>query len=105
MKKLIIALMLVMSIATSSCIATRSTQQVNKVELGMTKSDIKKLLGTPEYKSANEIGEQWGYRKMLGEIAGPQERLFVVVFDHNGKVVEYNTIDDHRHHRYNNAIM
>ena len=31
-------------------------------------------------QEADENGEEWGYRKFVGEIAGPAEMIFTVVF-------------------------
>ncbi len=98
MRKKILLLAIVASIFTTSCIATRSSVQINKVEVGMSKADIKKLLGTPEFKNGDTGGEQWGYHKMIGEIAGPEPVLFLVTFDKEGKVIAYDTVKDHHHH-------
>ncbi len=76
-------------------ISTRDTVKINKVEMGMTKSDIQNLLGTPLFKNANETGEEWGYRKLVGAIAGPGSMIFVVTFNNDGKVVAYNSVKDH----------
>ena len=84
-----------LSVSLSSCVATRDTAKINKVEMGMTKSDIQNLLGTPLFKNANETGEEWGYRKLVGEIAGPESMIFVVKFDNDGKVVAYNSVKEH----------
>ena len=102
MKEMVIAvaLVIVMSLAFDSCIATRDTTKINKVELGMTKSDIQHLLGTPLFKNADERGEEWGYRKVVGEVIDSEEMLFVVTFDNEGKVVSYNSIKEFPpHHR------
>lgn len=90
-----IIISMALSVSLSSCISTRDTVRINKVEMGMTKSDIQNLLGTPLFKNANEAGEEWGYRKMVGEIAGPESMIFVVTFDNDGKVVAYNSVKDH----------
>ena len=90
-----ILLSIALSVSLNSCVATRDTVKINKVEMGMTKSDIQNLLGTPLFKNANESGEEWGYRKMVGEIAGPESMIFVVTFDNDGKVVAYNSVKDH----------
>lgn len=95
-KQLFISFIIAASMMTS-CIATRSTAKINKVEIGMTKNDISQLLGTPIIKNGDIMGEQWGYRKMIGEIAGPEEVLFLVTFDNQGKVVDYETIKEHPH--------
>lgn len=92
MKKKILIFAIVASIFNTSCIATRSSVQINKVEIGMSKADIKKLLGTPEFKNGDTEGEQWGYHKMIGEIAGPVPVLFLVTFDKEGKVIAYDTM-------------
>lgn len=82
----------------TSCVATRSTTQINKVEVGMTQNEITKLLGTPIFKNGDTSGEQWGYHKMIGEIAGPEQVLFLVTFDSDGKVIAYETVKEHPHH-------
>ena len=87
-----------LSVSLNSCVATRDTVKINKVEIGMTKSDIQNLLGTPLFKNANEAGEEWGYRKMVGEIAGPEPMIFVVTFDNDGKVIAYNSVKDHTYY-------
>ncbi len=96
-----VALVVVMNLAFDSCIATRDTTKINKVEMGMTQSDIRHLLGNPLFKNADETGEQWGYRKVVGEIIDAEEMLFVVTFDNDGKVVAYNTVKEFPPHRRN----
>ena len=95
-----IIISMALSVSLSSCISTRDTVKINKVEMGMTKSDIQNLLGTPLFKNANEAGEEWGYRKMVGEIAGPESMIFVVTFDNDGKVVAYNSVKDHPYYHH-----
>ena len=95
-----VALVVVMNLAFDSCIATRDTTKINKVELGMTQSDIRHLLGNPLFKNADETGEQWGYRKVVGEIIDAEEMLFVVTFDNDGKVVAYNSVKEFPPHRH-----
>lgn len=90
-----ILLSIALSVSLNSCVATRDTVKINKVEMGMTKSDIQNLLGTPLFKNANETGEEWGYRKFVGEIAGPEQMIFVVTFNNDGKVVAYNSVKEH----------
>lgn len=95
---LLVTLMLMMTgMSVSSCTATRDTTKINKVELGMTKSDIQHLLGTPLFKNADENGEEWGYRKVVGEIIDSEEMLFIVTFDSEGKVTAYNSVKEHPH--------
>ena len=93
---------LFMSQALISCVSTRSTSKINKIEIGMVKEDIRKLLGNPVYRNAWEEGEQWGYHKQVGEIAGPEQVLLVVSFDGNGKVAQFETGKEfprmHYHH-------
>ena len=102
MKEVIIAvaLVLVLNLGFDSCIATRDSTKINKVELGMTKSDIQHLLGKPLFKNADETGEQWGYRKVVGEILDSEEMLFLVTFDSDGKVVAYNSVKEIPTHRH-----
>ena len=95
-----VALVVVMNLAFDSCIATRDTTKINKVEMGMTQSDIRHLLGNPLFKNADETGEQWGYRKVVGEIIDAEGMLFVVTFDNDGKVVAYNSVKEFPPHRH-----
>ena len=95
-----VALVLMLALGFNSCIATRDTTKINKVEMGMSKSDIQHLLGTPLFKNADETGEQWGYRKVVGEILDSEEMLFVVNFDNDGKVVAYNSVKEFPSHRH-----
>ena len=60
----------------------------------MSKEDIRKLLGNPVYRNAWQDGEQWGYHKQVGEIAGPEQVLLVVSFDGNGRVAQLETMRD-----------
>ena len=96
-----LALVLVLNLGLDSCIATRDTTKINKVELGMDKGDIQHLLGKPLFKNADETGEQWGYRKVVGEVIDAEEMLFVVTFGNEGKVVAYNTVKEFPPHRRN----
>ena len=102
MKEIImtVALVLVLALGFNSCIATRDTTKISKVELGMNKSDIQHLLGKPLFKNADESGEQWGYRKVVGEVIDAEEMLFVVTFDNDGKVVAYNSVKEFPSHRH-----
>ena len=102
MKEIVIAVMLVLviNLGFDSCIATRDTTKINKVEMGMTKSDIQHLLGNPLFKNADETGEQWGYRKVVGEVIDAEEMLFIVTFDNDGNVVAYNTVKEFPPHRH-----
>ena len=95
-----IIISIALSVSLNSCVATRDTVKINKVEMGMTKSDIQNLLGTPLFKNANEAGEEWGYRKLVGEIAGSESMIFVVTFDNDGKVVAYNSVKDHPYYHH-----
>ena len=100
MKTITMALVLMMDMATTSCVSTRDTVRINQVELGMDKSDIQKLLGTPLFKNANENGEKWGYRKYVGELADAEEMYFIVKFDANDRVIAYQSVKaPNRHHK------
>ena len=95
-----LTLLLMTGMGTISCISTRDTVRLNKVELGMNKSDIQHLLGTPLFKNANEQGEKWGYRKYVGEITDSEEMYFIVKFDTNDRVIAYQSVKapDRNHH-------
>ena len=95
-----VALVLVLNLGLDSCIATRDSTKINKVEMGMNKSDIQHLLGNPLFKNADETGEQWGYRKVVGEVIDAEEMLFIVTFDNDGNVVAYNTVKEFPPHRH-----
>ena len=99
-KMITVTLLITMGMVTTSCIATRDTVRLNQVELGMDKSDIQHLLGTPLFKNANQQGEKWGYRKYVGEITDSEEMYFIVRFDTNDKVIAYQSVkapDRNRH--------
>ncbi|MCR4764575.1 MAG: outer membrane protein assembly factor BamE [Bacteroidaceae bacterium] len=83
-----------MSLAIWSCSSTRGTIMINKVEIGMTQEDVRHLLGKPMYKSADVSGEEWGYRKQVGKITEPEEVLFIVLFDEQGKVIAYDSVKE-----------
>jgi outer membrane protein assembly factor BamE (lipoprotein component of BamABCDE complex) len=100
MKKLLVLSIISMMILTTSCITTRSTTKINKVEVGMTKNEITELLGSPLFKNGDIKGEQWGYRKHIGEITDPEEVIFLVTFDENGEVASYDTIKEHGHRHF-----
>lgn len=95
-----ILLSVALSVSLNSCISTRDTVKINKVEMGMTKGDIQNLLGTPIFKNGNETGEEWGYRKLVGEIAGPEQMIFIVTFDNDGKVIAYNSVKEHTYYHH-----
>ena len=100
MKKTLLVLMLcIVSFGLCSCVSTRDAVKVNKVEIGMSKDDIRHLLGTPLFRNANPRGEEWGYRKLVGEVAGPEPILFIVTFDVNSKVIAYNSVKEHHHYQ------
>ena len=99
MKTITMALVLMMGMATTRCVSTRDTVRINQVELGMDKSDIQKLLGTPLFKNANENGEKWGYRKYVGELADAEEMYFIVKFDANERVIAYQSVKAPNRHR------
>lgn len=96
MKKVFVLLALMGCLLTTSCITTRSTAQINKVEVGMDKAEIHELLGNPELRNGDTEAEQWVYQKMVGEIAGPEPVFFLVTFNKEGKVVAYDTIKQQR---------
>lgn len=91
MKKTLYILILIMSLSLTSCMTT-GMRQINKVEMGMTKDDIRKVLGKPTFKNACETGEQWGYRKWVGEFTMPEKAIFLVTFNNNGQVTQYETL-------------
>ena len=95
-----VALVLVLNLGLDSCIATRDTTRINKVELGMNRSDIQHMLGKPLFKKTDETGEQWGYSKVVGEVIDAEEMLFLVTFDNDGKVVAYNSVKEFPSHRH-----
>ena len=99
MKTITMALVLMMGMATTSCVSTRDTVRINQVEIGMDKGDIQHLLGTPLFKNANEEGEKWGYRKYVGELADCEEMYFIVKFDANDRVIAYKSVKAPNRHR------
>lgn len=100
MKKIFIITLVMTALMTTSCIATRSTTQINKVQVGMSKEEITQLLGKPYFKNGDNAVEQWVYRKMIGEVAEPEEAIFLVNFDKEGRVVGYETVMGRSPRRY-----
>lgn len=99
-KKHLIILLMAFCLSLSSCVSTRDTVRVNKVEPGMSKEEIQNLLGTPLFKNANEAGEEWGYRKFLGEISRQDVVIFTATFNTNGKVIANNSVKDYPYYRH-----
>ena len=91
-KLLSLSLLLMMGMVSTGCMSTRDTVRLNQVELGMDKSDIQHLLGTPLFKNANQQGEKWGYRKYVGEITDSEEMYFIVRFDTKDRVIAYQSV-------------
>ena len=91
-KLLSLSLLLMMGMVSTGCMSTRDTVRLNQVELGMDKSDIEHLLGTPLFKNANQQGEKWGYRKYVGEITDSEEMYFIVRFDSKDRVIAYQSV-------------
>lgn len=57
MKYLCVALMVVaVALVYSGCVSTLSTRKIDKIEMGMTKDDIRRLLGSPLYRNAWQGG-------------------------------------------------
>jgi outer membrane protein assembly factor BamE (lipoprotein component of BamABCDE complex) len=100
MKKLlqILLLLSIFTLGSSSCVTSRDSVRINQVEIGMNKNDIQQLLGTPLFKNANETGEEWGYRKFVGQLATAEEILFIITFDTDGKVIAYDSIKNYPFH-------
>ena len=94
MKRTIITTLLAVCLIMTSCstTTTSATRKIDKVEVGMSKQDIRKLLGTPIFKNADDMVEQWAYRKIIGDILQPEEAIFIVTFNSDGNVEEYRTM-------------
>ena len=99
-KMLLMGGLVAMMALTTSCGTTRATQRLAQVEVGMTKAQVLKLLGDPLFRQGDLDGQQWGYRKVIGQkVVDMEEVLFLVDFDSEGNVVGYRTVKEmsHRH--------
>lgn len=67
-----------------------SAKDVKTVEMGMTKDKVTAIVGKPMTTSFNATGERWTYEKTRGGVFQPYEVRITVMFDNNGRVVEYN---------------
>ncbi|MBR5764796.1 MAG: outer membrane protein assembly factor BamE, partial [Bacteroidaceae bacterium] len=45
------SLFLALGLGFSSCISTRDTARLNKIEIGMTKEEVSNLLGKPRFRN------------------------------------------------------
>ena len=92
MKKILCLLALAGTLSLTSCVASRNMEKINRVETGMYKDDVRTLLGSPKFRNGNTYGEEWRYDKMVSSAEGPEIVEFIVVFNEQGRVVEYRTL-------------
>lgn len=68
-----------------------------KVEEGMSKQEIAKIFGTPEFRRFDRGMEEWEYRKLI--LVTGEVKVTVITFE-DGKVCGMNTFnvaDVHQH--------
>lgn len=94
MKKIHVLSMMLFLILGAGCM---STSQLMKVEEGMSKQEITKIFGTPEFRRFDRGMEEWEYRKLI--LVTGEVKVTVITFE-DGKVCGMNTFnvaDVHQH--------
>lgn len=94
MKKIHVLWVLSLLVLTASC---GSMNKLMKVEEGMSKQEITKIFGTPDYRRFDRGIEEWEYRS-LSVVTG-EYKVTVITFD-DGRVSgmdTYNTRDANGH--------
>lgn len=90
MKKIRVYLYLALwAVLCSSCFTSWlgfSSEQLMKIQKGMTKEEVKQVFGKPSFIRFDEVVEEWEFR----EIAAAGWSVAIVRFI-DGKVVELNT--------------
>lgn len=99
MKKLIPLLVILIVITLSSCVTTTSTTAINKISIGMSKSQVISTLGEPKDSRANDRSEYliYGLHHMnnLDCYLNPNycEHDYFIKLN-NGKVISYGRVGD-----------
>ncbi|MDR1518307.1 MAG: DUF4476 domain-containing protein [Dysgonamonadaceae bacterium] len=87
LRQIIVLLLLVGAGSCSSLYKGRSA--LMRVEKGMSKDEVGKLLGTPDYRRFNDELEEWEYRRM---ITGGD--AVVIVYFSGGRVAGMDSFED-----------
>lgn len=87
MKKIHVLSMMLFLILGTGCM---STSQLMKVEEGMSRQEITKIFGTPEFRRFDRGIEEWEYRKLI--VLTGEVKVTVITFD-DGKVSGMNSFN------------
>lgn len=87
MKKIHVLSMMLFLILGTGCV---STSQLMKVEEGMSRQEITKIFGTPEFRRFDRGMEEWEYRKLI--VLTGDVKVTVITFE-DGKVCGMNTFN------------
>lgn len=85
MKKIHVLWMLLFLVLSTSCV---SVNRLMKVQGGMSRQEISKIFGTPEYRRFDRGMEEWEYRS-LSLISG-EYKVVVITFE-DGRVSGMDT--------------
>ena len=95
MKKIHVLLMLLLLVISAGC---GSMNKIMKVQEGMSRQEVSKLFGTPDFRRFDREIEEWEYREASG-VPG-EWKVVVITFD-GDKVISMNTFtlpQGHEHH-------
>ena len=63
-----------------SCVAQRNRNNLNKIEIGMSKVEVREIMGKPHQREASELMEWWLYLTNHSAYVSDSERFVPVVF-------------------------
>ena len=86
MKKIHVLLMLLLLVISAGC---GSMNKIMKVQEGMSRQEISKIFGTPDYRRFDRGVEEWEYHRL--SVIGGETKITVITFD-EGRVSGMNTL-------------
>lgn len=91
-KQIWIKMMAVCMLLLVAC-ADATAKQKQMIERGMTKQQVREILGKPRIVSFDQDIDRWEYNKKEGGLLDPYYVRVIVDFDQNDRVVRYQSID------------
>ena len=85
MKKIHVLLMLLLLVISAGC---GSMNKIMKVQEGMSRQEISKIFGAPDYRRFDRGVEEWEYHRL--SVIGGETKITVITFD-EGRVSGMNT--------------
>ncbi len=81
-----IVIFLILSLFLSGCVVSRNVENLNKLEIGMTKDQVLSIMGKPQLREADAEMEWWSYQTRLPMYELKDSDLTPVAFE-DGKVI------------------